>query len=236
MHKPAWQFLALALLSAACSITFGDMKEPASSEGLVSFQLSSNIRVLKLDTFNGVFEVVERAPDANDNLVVSGESKIWASANTKLEAEARVAEMEWVYSERGDVGTITITRPSGRSGSPGGSLRSLSIPAGLALELDSSNGNLEITGNFHDFKLDTSNGRITAQLDDGWSGRGVAVTANGRIAIRCEGKLDCRLDMKTGNGNPKVLGPPLNKDTGTGSLRLRTSNGHIVVTHLFDSE
>lgn len=236
MRKPAWKFLSLALLSSACSINFGDMQDPKMLDGDVAFQMSSNIHTLKVKTFNGVLEVVEASEADAQAGKISGWSEIWASGGTEAEALANAEKMEWVYSESGNIATISISKPSRSSGNTGATLRRLKVPNHLALELETSNGNLQITGNYQDFNLETSNGRITVQLVDGWSGRGTADSSNGRIAVRCDGKLDCKLDMATGNGTPKVLGPPLSEDVGKGSLYLRTGNGHIVVTHLFDSE
>jgi DUF4097 and DUF4098 domain-containing protein YvlB len=236
MRKPAWQFLSLALLSAACSINFGDMQESIPIESTVAFQMSPNIHTLRVETFNGVLEVVEASEsDAQAGKIV-GKSETWASGSTTAEAQINAEKLEWLYTEAGNVATISIKKPSGLSGNTGASLRRLKVSSHLTVELDTSNGNLQLTGNYQDFNLETSNGRITVQLADGWSGRGKAESSNGRIAVRCDGKLDCKLDMATGNGTPKVLGPPLTEDSGKGSLYLRTSNGHIVVTHLFDSE
>ncbi|MCP4092215.1 MAG: hypothetical protein GY747_02110 [Planctomycetes bacterium] len=236
MRKPAWQFLSLALLSAACSLTFGDLKETAKLESNVNFQMSSDIHTLRVETFNGVLSVVE-ANDSNASAgKLSGESTVWASGNTEEEAEARASEFEWVYSESGNVGVISISKPAGLSGRVGGSLDRLKVPKHITVELDTSNGNLQITGDFQDFNLETSNGRITMQLPDGWRGRGKAESSNGRIAVRCDGELTCKVDMETGNGSTKILGPPLSQNAGDGSLYLRTGNGHIVVTHLFDSK
>lgn len=236
MLKPTWQFLSLALLSAACSINFGDLTQSEDHVSNVAFQISSNIHTLKVETFNGVLEVVEASEADSAAGKISGQSTAWASGETKEQANASAEAMEWIYSESGNVGTISISKLPGQSGNTGASLRWLNVPSHLTLDLESNNGNLQITGNFQDFNLETSNGRITMQLDDGWSGRGKADSSNGRIAVRCNGRLDCKLDMKTGNGTPKVLGPPLDEIGGKGSLHLRTSNGHIVVTHLFDSE
>jgi len=236
MARPTWQFLSLALVSAACSITFGDLKETSKLESKVEFQMSSNIQVLRVETFNGVLGVIEASGSDADAGKLFGASTIWASGNTEEEALARASEMEWVYTESGDVGVISMTRPSGGSGSIGGSLNRLKVPLHLKVKLHTSNGNLQITGGFLDFDLETSNGRITMQLPDAWNGRGKAKSSNGRIAVRCDGKLTCKVDMKTSNGNSKVLGPPLSEAEGRGSLHLRTSNGHIVVTHLFDRE
>jgi hypothetical protein len=219
-------------------LVLGDMKEPAEAIADVSFELSPNVHRLTIETFNGSLEVIERAAqeDGDRNALVTGQSKIWTRGKTEEEALAKLAEMDWVYRESGDEAFITLSRPSGRTGNTGGQLRKLMVPAGLTIQLETSNGNIDLTGACENFALDTSNGRITVQLTENWSGRGTADSSNGRIAVRCDGKLDCSVDMATSNGKPKVLGPPLSEDSGTGSLRLRTSNGHITVTHLFDKE
>jgi len=235
MRTSFLQFLTIAALGVSCSIHIGDLKEKASAEADVSFTISANVQRLTIETFNGSLELVE-SDQAGQDLRISGASKIWASANTQEEAAVRLAEMDWVYTESGNEATISLTRPSSRSSNTGGSLSRLVIPTGLAVKLDSNNGSLSLTGACENFALETSNGRVTVQLTGDWSGNGSCESSNGRIAVRCDGLLDCRLDMKTSNGKPKVLGPPLSKETGTGSLRLRTSNGHITVTHLFDSE
>ena len=238
MRTSPWQFFTIAILGVSCSLVLGDLKETESVEADVHFEISDSVHRLTIETFNGGLEIIERAAvsDGERNNLISGESKVWASGNTKEEALARAAEMTWTYRESGDEAVISLTRSESRSGNTGGQLRKLSVPAGLAIHLDSSNGNLDLTGACDNFALDTSNGRITVQLTGDWSGRGTANSSNGRIAVRCDGKLDCSLDMKTSNGKPKILGPPLSEDLGTGSLRLRTSNGHITVTHLFDKE
>ncbi len=235
MRTPLLQFSAAALLTVSCSIHFGDLKETESIEAKVEFAVSPGITTLTIETFNGSLDVIESADSSSGNLI-TGSSKVWASADTVEEALFRANEMEWVYIESGDQATISLKKPGSRSGNTGGSLRALKIPAGLAVRLDSSNGSLTLTGDCRDFDLQTSNGRITVQLTENWSGKGIARSSNGRIAVRCEGELDCRLDLRTSNGKPKVLGPALDEDNGTGSLKLRTSNGHITVTHLFPGE
>jgi hypothetical protein len=238
MRTPLWQFFSVAALGVSCSLVLGDLKETEKTEADVRFELSDQVQRLTIETFNGSLEIIERAPQENGgrNNTISGKSKIWASGNTKEDALAKVTAMHWQYRESGTEAFITLNRPSGRSGNSGGQLKKLMVPAGLAIHLDSSNGNIDFTGACEDFDLKTSNGRITVQLTSDWSGHGTANTSNGRIAVRCNGKLDCAVDMATSNGTPKVLGPPLSADSGTGSLRLRTSNGHITVTHLFDKE
>lgn len=238
MRTSLWQFFTVAILGVSCSLVLGDLKETEKVEADVSFELSDQVHRLTIKTFNGSLDVIERAAqnDGGRNNTINGKSKVWASGKTKEEALVKVAAMEWVYRESGDEAFLTLARPDGRSGNTGGQLRKLMVPAGLAIHLDSSNGNIDLTGTCENFALETSNGRITVQLTSNWSGRGTANTSNGRIAVRCDGKLDCAVDMATSNGTPKVLGPPLSKNSGTGNLRLRTSNGHITVTHLFEEE
>jgi DUF4097 and DUF4098 domain-containing protein YvlB len=261
------QFLLVLVVAVACSIHFGDLNERAEKTGTIEFAVSDGITSLVVETFNGSLKIHA----AEGDRLIRGESKIMASGKTIEDAQARLTQMAWVYSESGNVGRLYLTRPDHGANNAGGSLKELALPAGVALDLHSSNGsirvgrgfadvtarssngsldvetdgiarletsngNIDLTGDCQDFELDSSNGRITVQLTGDWSGHGTATSSNGRIAVRCDGVLDCRLDMKTSNGKPKVLGPPLDDHSGKGSLRLRSSNAHITVTHLFDKD
>jgi len=112
----------------------------------------------------------------------------------------------------------------------------VSINGGNKVYVDTSNGRIEYSGASQNFEFDTSNGRIEVQLEEDWSGQGVASSSNGRIAVRCNGIIDARLKASTSNGKPTVYGPELSKSGGAGSLDLSTSNGNITVTHAFSDE
>ena len=113
----------------------------------------------------------------------------------------------------------------------------VTVPAGVSLELDSSNGDLVVEGITGGVVLRTSNGdidldRLTGEIDAKTSngaviGRGLessavdADTSNGRISLVFEAPPD-RLVAKTSNGNIDIEVPALPY-----RINANTSNGDI---------
>jgi DUF4097 and DUF4098 domain-containing protein YvlB len=99
-------------------------------------------------------------------------------------------------------------------GNDGGHL-DVTVPSGVVVEIEASNGTIEVVGDFDARRLVTSNGRVVAE---GVHGDLEVRTSNGEIRLtNHEGALDAH----TSNGRIAIEGQ------SGGAIALETSNGRI---------
>ncbi len=112
------------------------------------------------------------------------------------------------------------------AGEPNSVSFDLGVPAGLILDLKTSNDEIRITGAFHSFQLDTSNDDIIIELTEGLSADSKADTSNGDIEVTCMTALNAMVKTDTSNGKSTVR--TIQADSPH-ELTLDTSNGDIEV-------
>jgi hypothetical protein len=204
--------LPLLLVAAlpACSLVLGDGHK-AELEAPVDFA-ADGADGIRIEGVNGRI-VLEAGPDG----AVTGTTKYYAKAATAEAAAARVGEMGWETELEGSTLIVTLRRPSDDRREYGASL-TLAVPASWQVDADTSNGSVQVDGQFQKVLIATSNGRIDVHSD----GVVRARTSNGRIEYR-GGSQD--FDLRTSNGRVTAL---LEGDFA-GSGRVRTSNGSVDV-------
>lgn len=107
-------------------------------------------------------------------------------------------------------------------GNDGGHL-DVTVPRGVRVEIEASNGTIEVVGDFDARRLVTSNGRVVAE---GAHGDLEARTSNGEIRVTAhEGALDAH----TSNGRIAIEGQ------SGGAVALETSNGRIEYRGAFEA-
>ncbi len=143
-------------------------------------------------------------------------AEITARAMTVEQAEAQLEQISIDRTETEDAAEIVANVPRGVSG---GVSFSVTVPFELALNLDSSNGTIEVTGVSGDVKCDTSNGN--ARVID-CIGTVDVKTSNGQIVLESESLANVR--ARTSNGNVQLKGRLV-----PGSHEVHTSNGSIQV-------
>ncbi len=199
------------LLTASCVIEIGDWGGIRTQRNdTLSFSPSGALTEVFVDTFNGAVSI-----EAGDGSGIEGTSKVYASGSSKERADARLAEMSWTFEEEsGGRVKLAMRRPRGSSGNCGASA-TLKVPANVRVLVDTSNGGVEILGDFPYAWVDTSNGRVKIM-----GAREVAVdTSNGSVDVHSDGKVV----VDTSNGSIAYAGA--SKD-----FNLDTSNSNIQIS------
>jgi hypothetical protein len=185
---------SLPFIAAACVIDLPDIGGVRSSRvDTLSFIPSASVTEVFVDTFNGGVTI---APGIGAG--VSGSSKVWASGSTDEKANARLAEMKWTFvEETGGRLVVRMSEPDGGSNNAGASA-TLQVPAGVRVLVDTSNGAVEVQGEFPYAWVDTSNAAVVVK-----GARDVFVdTSNGPVEVNADGKVV----IDTSNGPVVYIG------------------------------
>jgi DUF4097 and DUF4098 domain-containing protein YvlB len=237
-----------------------DASNPSGSQRSRIENLDLNgVRVVRVETMNG--EINVRGPDATDSNADAAGS--FASNNDAAGSFASNNDAAGLFAsnndavritERGSVST-TISRNGDRLLIKGEGRRRLFDNAGVQfdlnlrnpvrLELDSSNGEISVTGQMVAVKANTSNGKIrvvgagqseislesgNGELQvEGTQGPLSASTSNGEIIVR--NVQPDHLRLESGNGQI-TLGQVR---FGSGSHQISSSNGEIIVRDATDA-
>ena len=207
----------------------------AEESGSQTVAAPASPRVI-VETFNGEIEVS-----------ASGDGKVevnWVkrgSGDSQAEAEDDLNNVEVSVTTEGDTTRIVARRTDNRSANNSGASFRLSVPAASQLDLESSNGDIEISATQALVNADTSNGsiRFDGSLVDGDQ---VFRTSNGAIVVTLPADTRFRVSATTSNGEvttdfPVTVSGPLTKGTLNGtagenpgiSLTLGSSNGSIEI-------
>ena len=187
------------------------INERVRAEDVQQFSFpAKGVKLVKINTYNGNVDLV-----AGSEGVVLCNAKFYATGSTTEKAEENLLEMQLVTDIDGDVMTITVPRHSSLGTSNVGAALSLTIPAGMEIDIETANGRVETATAFASPRIRTSNGSITLKS----SGGPVNLrTSNGRINLTDEGYEE--VEAKTSNGSIFYKGT--SKD-----FELVTSNGRI---------
>ncbi len=183
----------LALASTACTT------QSAVSTETDNFTVAGSV-TLKVDTLGGRIEVAA----GSDNLV-------------QVRAELRdIRRVEYEAIQSGDEIIVTAEKkhswwfPAGNTAAD----IYVTVPAGTALRLDTSNGDIRVQGTTRGGIVNTSNGAI--RLEE-VQGDFEANTSNGAIEVN---GMQGSAALKTSNGRVTLTG-------ATGEFNVKTSNGAI---------
>lgn len=207
--------LALPLFLFACSadIWFDDVR--VEKDESRDFSARQIYRV-EANTKNGNIE----SRVSNDNSIHVTLEK-WATGVDSSDATDNLRDIRVFYIEDTDAGVLTIDvdYPS-RIGTRYGCDIIISLPASIDLNLEASNGDIEITDSQSNMMCHTSNGSITVRNTEG---NATLRTSNGKIFVR---NHHGGIDAKTSNGEiaADVVLPK------RGDCTLKTSNGSIVLS------
>ena len=206
--------LAVGLLAAGCAFGPTEIRDD-------SFAVGGSVRLV-VNSENGSIEIVTGSDD-----------------EVRVQATLRGANrIEYEAKQEGD--TITVTARRTRRvlfGLGAGADLVITVPTRADVDLETSNGRIELGGIHGTGSLRTSNGRIV--LED-VGGDFVGDTSNGSITIdtmegfarfhTSNGRVDLRemigeVDVETSNGRISFSG----EMTPSGRNRLITSNGNVNV-------
>jgi len=226
--------MILGLALSACSGANGIMNTFSADETLTeSFTVSPEAARVVVEMFNGSIEVVTSEDGSVQAEVVKRGAGISQQA-----AQEDLSKIEVTMTQEGDTVRIIARRtdPNLNIGSSSASA-SLQVPAGVALDLRtsndsitvsgavgavtavSSNGPLTVNGATGSLTLETSNDRITV---NGGSGTLNLTTSNGAIDITAEKVV---VTGRTSNDTFSFKG-----SLAAGRSLMHTSNAHITVT------
>lgn len=184
MRSAALISLLLPAFTTSCVIELGDFGGvKASKEDTLSYSPSTAVSEIFIDTFNGGVTVA-----VGEGGTVQGTSKAWASSSSTAKAQERLATMNWSFAEEGG-GRVVLRmgQPASGGSNNAGASAKLTVPAGVRVLVDTSNGPVEIIGAFPYAWVDTSNAPVRIEgatdVDVDTSNAPVIVVASGKIQI-----------------------------------------------------
>ncbi len=210
MERPSLLALLALLFTPSCVIVIGDWdRESARVERDYQFQ-ADGVSRLRVECRNGSIRVAQGGPEIDCLAKLTASSVDYDEAN-------RLASAMAVRSERsGDLLRLFVEVPEDATG--WSASMSLKVPAGLALDLDTSNGRIVVADTFSTIRADTSNASIQVHCD----GDAELDTSNG--SVRLVG-LPETFDIHTSNASATV---DLSGDWN-GYGQVKTSNGGITI-------
>ncbi|MDA1188783.1 MAG: DUF4097 family beta strand repeat-containing protein, partial [Chloroflexi bacterium] len=153
----------------------------------------------------------------------NGRISVSAGSGNVIRVQATIRgtdRVEYSATQNGDTVTVFAKQTSNLLfQSPGADIE-ITAPAGTTVDLETSNGSIDVQGMTVSGTVKTSNGRLTlGDVRGSWNAR----TSNGSITVtRFQGSLD----LETSNGSITVVG----ELTAGGSNEMTTSNGNINIT------
>lgn len=199
--------LAGALLVAGCTGIVGEVTARESRDLSLSGFISTLVRV---EVFNGELSV-RPGPDGRVGATVT----VTGVGATRPDAEADRANVVTTLAEAGDAVVLrAVFQPDPTNPRNRGASASVTVPAGSALELVTSNGKVSVAGIGGAIRIRTSNGETT--VDGATTGVDVE-TSNSAITVTgARGPLA----LTSSNGGIRI-------DATDAAIKAATSNGEI---------
>ncbi len=210
MERPSLLALLALLFTPSCVIVIGDWdRESAKITRVDQFEVDGASK-LRVECRNGSIRVAQGGGQ------VECQTDLTASADSREEANHLVEEMFVTSERKGELLRIYVDVPPAADG--WSASMQLQVPAGLALDLDTSNGRIVVEDSFSSVRADTSNGSINVRCD------GVAELETSNGSVKLAGMPE-RFDIHTSNASATVnLAGDWN-----GEGKIKTSNGSITV-------
>lgn len=207
-------FPSLFLAFTSSCVVIGGMNEKVTSDETLSFEPSGTATHLVIDSFNGgvTLEADESATG------VHGEARSYARGHTVEEAEQRLSQMKWEFSQEGETVHLRLKRPAGKIGNMGSTIRTMRVPAGWAISVDTSNGNVTVSPGLGAVDVKSSNGSVHVAGDQEVE----VYTSNGNVEYQ---GASADFLLESSNGSVRVM---LDGDW-SGKGRVVSSNGNISV-------
>lgn len=179
---------------------------------------AANIQTLRVETYNGSIFISEGSASR-----VECTADFYASASTQADAEAHLTEMTVTSSRDGDTLFLKVPKHSKLGTNNNGAKLRLKVPAGIEVDLFSSNGSVEAEIPFHAPQVRTSNGNVTVQA---LSGPVSVKTSNGVIVVD-DWQAPTKAELTSSNGAVYYTGGALdfNIQTSNGSVKLQLPDG-----------
>ena len=226
--------LLLATLSlSACSISFFG-QEKATRESSLQYTASPEVRNIRVDGFNGDVRVFP-----SESKEISGTATTFARGGTQAEAARRLGQIHWSFREVGNTLYLELSHPDGGSNNAGSDLTELYVPASWKVDIDTSNGDVDVAKGFQTVLVNTSNGDLKIHCDgkvrlrssngdmelSGSTQDFQLSSSNGEITIALDGDWNGSGSAHSSNGKISV------RCSGVMdcSLRASTSNGKVKV-------
>lgn len=184
-------FLALAL-AANCAANAENSL--VTAEETQSQTFPAGVSRIEVDVFNGVI-----AAATWGNKTVQAEITKIGSGSNPAEARADIKNIEVKITRAGNVLRIVGRRSDGKIKGNCGAAARLRVPAGVALDLKTSNEPITVEGPVGDVKAVTANGEITA---DGAKGTLDLATSNEPIKVKGGSG---RLTLETSNDSIEIV-------------------------------
>lgn len=210
MSKPL-AFLSMMIcivLFAGCSVI-----QPTATGTQTATAEHMSDSSLVVESRNGSVEII--ADRAIHEVQVT--AKITCAGDTQAQADQRLAEAS-ISIERSTQRALTIKPifPGGHRGNDGANL-TIRIPDAQDVQVDTSNGRVEVNGLRGEMIINTSNGAVTL-IDH--NGPATIATSNGNIEVQ---RLAGPLTARTSNAR-------VSADHVAGAVQIKSSNGPITLT------
>ncbi|HEX9794201.1 MAG TPA: hypothetical protein VGC54_09495 [Planctomycetota bacterium] len=208
MNLPRLLLLPLLCAVPSCTISFGTENHSAERQENFAFDPQNALR-LRVEDRNGSIEVRHGGPR------IDAEVLFRATAADPETARDRVDRAEFTAHHEGDTLVLRVTHPDEERHV--GARLTLQVPAGMRLDLDTSNAKIRVRDPYANVVASTSNGSIDV---DCAGGPAQLASSNGSVTLR---GTPTSFDVTTSNASIHL---DLDGDfAGDGSAR--TSNGSI---------
>jgi len=197
----------LTFSSYAISLNFN--KEIVVRNDTLHFDIHQNFDTLKIDSYNGKIILIS----GEDGNRVHGKADTWAYGRSEEQAQKRLSKIGWKFTESGNTLKLKLTGTGG-----GSHITELMVPATWNLNINTSNGRINISNGFNNIHAESSNGSILITGGDSV----IAGTSNGRIDYNGSSQ---KFDLDSTNGEIRVQ---LNGNW-KGKGKAHSSNGDVTV-------
>ena len=171
MERPSLFALLALLFTPSCVIVIGDFdRESARVQRSAEFD-TQGASTLRVECRNGSITVAQGGP------TVEVDATLTVNGPDRAEANRMADQLELRSHREDDVLRVFVDVPDDASG--WSATMQLRVPAGMALDLDSSNGKIVLQDSFPSVRAETSNGTIIARCD----GEAWLDTSNGRVQL-----------------------------------------------------
>ncbi|MBL7008295.1 MAG: hypothetical protein ISR76_04805 [Planctomycetes bacterium] len=210
MERPSLFALLALLFTPSCVLVIGDWDHARAQVERDDQFDADGVSRLRVECRNGSIQVARGGED------IACHAKLTATARDAEGAERLAAEMFVTAERSGDLLRIYVDAPA-EARNWSAAMR-LSVPAGLALDLDTSNGRVVVEDSFSSIRAETSNASIQVLCD------GDAELETSNASVRLAG-TPRTFDIRTSNASAAV---ELAGDW-SGRGKVRTSNGSITI-------
>lgn len=173
----------------------------------------SGVKLVEVYTYNGSLALDVNRTNATE---VNCDARFYATGKTEQIAQDRLIEMTVIGSREADTLRLEVPKHSVLGTSNVGARLKLELPAGVRVNLRTSNGNVDFASPFDQPIVRTSNGNVNLRAA---SGPIKVTTSNGRVDVQ-DWDAPGVVEIKSSNGGIDYLG-------GSLDFELVTSNGPV---------